>query len=56
MVSYKDGHIASIQQIYTNATVKNHNRRTALERSVINYWGGLNAFLLDPNPRPQLLQ
>ena len=55
MVSYKVGHIASIPQIYTSTTLKNHNRRTALERTEIKYWG-LKRVLLDPNPRPKPLQ
>ena len=37
MVSSKGGHMASIPVIYTSTTMKNHNRRTASERSVINY-------------------
>ena len=36
-------------------TVRNHNRSTALERSVLKYWGeGLNRFYGYP-PRPRLL-
>ena len=39
-VSYKGGNVASIAQIYTRTTVKNHNENTALEKSVIIYWWG----------------
>ena len=40
-----------------HATLKNHNRSTALKRSVIDFFlggggGGLKHVLLDPNPRP----
>ena len=31
------------------ATVRNHNRSTALERSVLKYWGGLKSVLRVPN-------
>ena len=43
--------------IHTDITACNieHNRSNALERSVIDYWG-LKHALLDPNPRPMLLQ
>ena len=37
---YKSGHLASLSQRDTRTTVKNHNRSTALERSIINFWGG----------------
>ena len=42
-------------------TLRNHNRSTALERSVINNWvgrgwRGLKLLLLGPNPHPLLLQ
>ena len=40
---------------YLHVTLRNHNRNTALERSVIDYWG-LKHALLAPNPRPLLLQ
>ena len=35
-------------------TVRNHNRSTALERSVLKYWGALTGFT-GTQPRPQLL-
>ena len=40
-------------------TLRNHTRSTALERSVMDYWGweeGRKHSLLDPNPRPLLLR
>ena len=38
-------------------TVRNHNRSTALERSVLRYWGGGGALtgFMGTQPRPQLL-
>ena len=38
-------------------TVRNHNRSTALERSVLQFWEGvaLTGFTVLPQPRPQLL-
>ena len=44
MDSYKTGHIASIELILSGTSVKNHNRRTDLERSVINFLGALTCF------------
>ena len=35
-------------------TVRNHNRSTALERSVLKYWGALTGFT-GSQPRPRLL-
>ena len=35
-------------------TVRNHNKSTALERSVLKYWGTLTGFT-GTQPRPQLL-
>ena len=42
MVSYNGSHISSKPQIYTKTTLKDHNPRKALERPVINYWGGVD--------------
>ena len=39
-------------------TIKNHNRSTALERSVLKYWGGggrASTGFTGTEPRPQLL-
>ena len=44
---------------HINVTLKNHNRSTALERLVIDYWGGgggLKLVSLAPTRRPPLLQ
>ena len=40
---YSVDHIAE-DHILLGITLRNHNRSTALERSVIDYWWGLNMF------------
>lgn len=52
--SYSGDQIARRSQTSKHVTSLNHNRNTAIERSVIyNY--GLNLALLAPNPRRRLL-
>ena len=49
MGKYKGGHNVNILQRNATTAVKNHNRGTAFERSLIIYWGvgggGLNMFV-----------
>ena len=54
--SYKDGLIARVSQTDTRTTLKDQNRSTTLERSVIENRGRHKLVLPDPNPRPLLLQ
>ena len=50
---YSCDHIAEdrIHTDITTCTIEEHNKSTALERSVIDYWGH-KYVLLNPNPHP----
>ena len=55
MDNYKGGHNVKILQRNATTAVKNHNRGTAFERSLIIYLGGgggLKHVCPDPAPRP----
>ena len=55
---YPGDHTATHIRMQQHATLSDYNRISALERSVIDYWGGgvLKLVLPDPNPRPHILQ